>query len=1204
VCQHVHTGARSINTLLYRCIQNTYPFTHQQQQPRKSDIRLAFMSSEDRDAGARGGFKRQRERELADKRQEQRVEDVLAHTTHIVDAIAGINTNYVRTLSDDRLRLSHRVDELQRLRTSAQLKQSEMTTQLVHSNLKALRGTVGGSLKDRFIDQLRVQVDHGHSEVLDALAAHVDDALRGSLTVTDTQLSAERKLSATLVEQLRTYAQTLLETTKAANQRAFKAEVAAMGRDVLLAKLRATHEFAQNRLLRHEHEVDALMRVVAQLAERSRFAESARTEVQKAKKHVRWLEQYLDLNGIVAAAQPESAVAASSPPTASSTSPPDPALRHSAPHYFALKTLAHKDMTLTELVDSWQCQEARIQEAEQRYAQLEAVAQQVQHDALVVHQRYLEEKQRREIADRRITDMVRERLFPQKDASVVHEVQRLRWAYTEVVDDAAQLAVNLKVCRDELKDAQAEVLQLKSQIHQLKRDAETDRVALTIQELRREYAERVRTLEETSVRTQLQLTLAQEVSRKYCSVAEEATTALQGAAQANAELSEVPPPPPSLPVRGQDNTWEQDVLKVETQVERLLSLTATIKDFGVKHGELYEAQMVKLMDEWSRVRSEAIAGTERSTEDSLGDARGCFSSGSPTDSRTLVSSTAITEESVSKMDSVVKSSKLALREALTLLVASLQSTDVERASLLDASLSDAQYVTELMKEFNAITSERDRLRAQVKVCRDLLEKNHVTVVERALMHDVPVEDSLNVAEAEEKINVLRDQLAAAKQLCDRSLNEVKQVSAEKEEAERKLTELARAHEVLQGHAARLSEKLKTSLTKEGTLMEEAVSLQNQVAQLVQQQQQQQQTLTKVTEDGVEVASASDAASVSAMPHQLSHLFTALTATLLQLDEEVRALHSAREDVADDATDSTDAARRERAKDESDNGALLESLTRSGMMSVVTVLKETLQKAGLLKASLRGATGAQAAALCAAVAQAQGGDSFSSTASVIPQPPPETQRQAYEHALALLEAERQQMRERLRQTERAAGEMEATNQRLLAISKSILEKQNTLKAENDQLRAQVRQLTAPPPPAPVTTAESDTMTHLSGCSPSAPPASGSAAEKPPSSSLPASTAEVAVPAPAALEAQAQLPVSEVPASVPEPTSAVEADAGESTESRGPIAEPVATDDAKEKKARDAEADDGAEPHYEPREGDAHHPPEEVREDEVASAVPPS
>ena len=1032
------------------------------------------MSAESGSSAVYSGTKRQRDRELADKRQEQRVEDVLAHTTRIVDAIAGINTNYVRSLSDERLRLASQVEQLQSQHISEQLRQSEATTQLVYNNLKALRGTVSRNVKDRFIDQLRTQVDQGQSAVLDALAAHIDGALQGALTVTDTQLSAERQLSATLVQQLRSYAHTLLSTAKAANERAFKAEVDAVQKDVLIAKLRAAHLFEQNRLLRHEHEVDALMRVVAQLAEKSRFVESARAELLKAKKHVRWLEQYLDLNGIIAAAQPESSTTATV--TASSSSPPlppppapHPSLRQSAPHYFALKMLEHKEVTLTELVDSWQSQEGRIAAAERRCAQMEGVVKQVQHDALVVHQRFLEEKQRREIADRRITDMVRERLYPQKDSAVFEEVQRLRWAYAEVVDDAAQLAVNVKVCRDELKDAQAEVSRLTSRVAQLKRDAEADQVARTIQELRSGYAERVRSLEEASVRAQLQLTLSQQVSQQYGRVASEATAALKDAAQANAELSDVPLPAvvSAAAARRRDEAWpaaewQQEVQRVEEQAEKLVSLSSAIKAFGLEHGELYEAQIEKLMEQWSRVRGATVvaesaqhASTEgtRNTGDSLS---ACH---------TLVSSTTTpTEESFMKLGSVVHSSKLALREALLLLVASLQSTDVERTNLVDASLSDAQYVTELVKEVTAVTQERDRLRAQVKVCRDLLEKNHVTVVERALMHDVPVEDSLNVAEAAERITVLRDQLAAAKQLCDRSLNEVKQATTEKEAVEARLAELTKAHEVLQSHAERLADKLKASLEKEGALLEETVSLQSHIAHLVRPPA----AAGPLTVDKAGEGEPSATVPAPTAPSQLSALFTTLSETLQMLDSEVLALHASRDGEQhhgeEESTLESGTGVDKRGAEESSDAALLESLSRSGMMNVVTVLKETLRKAGLLKASLKSASGAQAAALCAAVsspsAAATSAMHETDASSVIPVVPAETQRQAHAYTTAQQEARLSQMRERLQQAEKKAAEMEAANQRLIAISKSVLEKQSALKAENEQLRAQLREQTAP------------------------------------------------------------------------------------------------------------------------------------------------
>ncbi|CAG9575035.1 conserved hypothetical protein [Leishmania major strain Friedlin] len=1022
-------------------------------------------------AAAQGRFKRQREREAEAKRQEQRTEDVLAHTTHIVDTIASINGKYVLSLNGERARLAHQVTELQKRLTKHQLQHAEDTTQRVLSDLARLRGAVTSGVKDQLIESLLVEAERGRGYAFDAVCAHVDEALHGSLAVAEAELSSERQLNRTLVQQLKSYAQTMLREVTVATSRAFKAEVEVMQRDVLVAKLRAACTFAENRLVRHEQEVDALMRVVAQLAEKSRYAESARADVRRAKHHVRLLEQHLGLNEIVAAVRAEVARASSAayaemqrgsaPPA-----PPDPSLRSSAPHYYALKMLEHKEMTLTDLVDSWQQQESRIMEAEQRYTCLEGVVKRVQHDALVVHQRYLEEKQRREIADRRITDMVRERLHPQNDPAISQEVQRLRWAYTEVVDDAAQLAVNLKVCRDELRRAQEDAACLSAQVLQLQRDAEMDQVALAIQELRSEYTARVRVLEEASTRAEMQLRLAQSVSTQYGAAATEATAALQRAAQANAELSKAAlqvVPDDRGSVARSNAAWREDVERIEKQSENVLAMIKLMAGFESSQGNLYDAQVKELMRQWTLAReAEKEAMASSAAADGLHSAGGLMAVSREavddgTESCTLVSSSIAAEESMDKMNAVLGASQFALREALVLLNTSLQSTDVERSHLVDASLSDAQCVSELMAEVRRVTAERDRLRAQVKVCQELLEKNHVTVVERALMHDVPVEDSLNVAEATERIEVLKNQLAAAKQVCERSLNEVKQVTAEKDDVELRLTQLKREHEVLQGHSSRLKDKLHRSLARESELMEKNMALQTQLTDLVQPPGAPAQE-----------AEASSTALQTTATH-LTELFSSLQESLGTLNAEIIALRRVRVDDASIDADVGSGGNTGAGAEDTEDTLLVDSLSRSGMMNIVRVLKDTLHKAGLLKASLRGFAGAQAIGLCAAAKVCESGAEGSggaAAASIVPHPSPETQQRALEYRSSLLEAklasmaaERLDMRERVQKAEKTTADMEAANQRLLTISKSMMEKHSMLKTENEQLRVQLLQLTA-------------------------------------------------------------------------------------------------------------------------------------------------
>lgn len=976
---------------------------------------------------------------------------------------------------------------------------SSLESQLLDTQIENAQAAVERTVLQRdvqlhaaTIEALVSQLNGCAAEAAEYVSQHLEVFLRAPLQHANAQRSTEAGLREAALRHLREFMSISLNILSYYPRRALEQELRVAEKDVALARIMAGYRFEQERSQCHAEEVDALLRLVRLLAERSRDDGVSARELLRAKAHVRRLENQLDLNGIVAANLPPDfepgASEGSSSTVAVAPPAPSPVLRQVAPHFFALRMLAHKDITLSELVQSWSEQEQRIMDAESRVAQVEASVQEVRRDALVVHQSYLEERQRREIAERRITDMVRERIRTSSSDAIQQELNQLRWSYSQVMDDAAQLAVALKVAREEMAHMKAKMSELTQQNAQMKADAEVDQVAGTLNELRRLYDSKLQSLSESYIdcdtQREIAMRVAEERQAALSVLTENVETFEEGNKVLTRSLSDAKAK--ALALSHATGTTDDLAKRVEqcsqelhTSAEQLQRALAKaeerVSDFHRDEQEALRAFAMQLRD-----LSASFTSTQQQQQqqhDSLPQRKGTEGDGdsahdtAPSHALALVQH----EQATGMMRQV-------LGEALRFVTAHLETTDTERAHLLDASLSDAQYVSLLVDKLKETTAQRDRLRAQLKQSHDIIEQHHLTVVEHALLHEVPVDDSLDTAEAAEQILVLREQVAALQEVRQRALDEVNVMNEDRLRLEGELSSADRSQSVLVEQTRRLTDALHASFAREASLSGRLIALQERVQTLVKEKDTgatsapcegdsggidsraaSQQSRGSDEEDGTPPPlpeAPTTAAMAVATPPPAEHLRCLMADFEGQLAAIAAAIRSLQETTAHSSPTApiTATVVDGVAPGDVDSASAgvtddLESdLVRHGVTHVATVLREVLSQAGLLRYAVRSAT-VHATAALAETAQPDQRTPEMQLALV------QTRNLALEATVQQMQVEQDEMKARLHAAEEATAKAEQTNQRILAISKNLMDKQSRIIEENKDLRAQVARLQA-------------------------------------------------------------------------------------------------------------------------------------------------
>ncbi|CCW63454.1 unnamed protein product [Phytomonas sp. EM1] len=633
--------------------------------------------------------------------------------------------------------------------------------------------------------------------------------------------------------------------------------------------------------------------------------------------------------------------------------------------------------------------------------------------------------------------MVRERVAPGSGAAATAELSRLRQSYTQVADDAAQLAVSLKLTRGELEEAKAEIEALRQKNAQLQKDAQADEVGRTLAELERVYEENTRELRERFIEAETQRGILAETVEKL----HETVTELQEAfTQASAnhteldlrekrnrdrlkELSKAPLAGLES-LRAAGKALKDENAEMESKVGELELVSGNLTVEQSRSLELFQKQIQDLFQGFQEVL------WPDSTPSVIG----------PREGSSLVAKdkgdAALQEPCLSSWCAEDKNELLlrVLQSALQFVASHLESGDTQCARLLDASLSDAELVNELRSKLHHLTRDRDRLLQKLTKSLNLIEQNRLTVLENAMLHEVPLEDSLSAAEAAEQIALLRDQLDVAAQLHKWGMKEIEDLKKTKEDLEGEVRRLRKGGEITAQQLQRTDDALQQSLAREKELLKRSISLQSQVAALAAYAPV--GSPSNETGEG-EGEGASLDADAPPRPPPLSELLQRVSVQLAGIERAAVELNARRrgQGVPPEASLCPSPEH------------LAERIARGGFGQVVELLHAAMVRAKGLQEGLEDGMLRHAAGLAALL---RPGVSSSEGALLAER----ERRAALEAELNVLKAEKEQVRQRLQAAEDGMAKAEEAKHRILSISKTLMERQSRLLEENKQLKSRL------------------------------------------------------------------------------------------------------------------------------------------------------
>ncbi|RNF21152.1 uncharacterized protein Tco025E_03595 [Trypanosoma conorhini] len=761
--------------------------------------------------------------------------------------------------------------------------------------------------KGHCIAALQRQLLTSASLAAEEVSSELRRAQAATVTLFASQLAGEQETNEKLVLRVREFLQDALESIQSHSRRATEAELALFKQGVSVARLQSLLSFYQRAALRHHEEVMALIKIVRILAAKSKDVDLAETKLRQSKTHVRLLEKRLELAGIVQAIVPPNFV-----PPRQATEPPNEALRRTAPEYFALRLLEHKDVTLSELVDSWQKQEARIVAAEERYRSLKLSVESLRREALTVHQGFLEEKRRRELVEQRLVDLVRERIRPSRNDALVQQLTLLRADHTKALDDLAQMATSLSVTREQLTLEQQRNMSLEAKVQQMQDDSANDEVAHTLASLRHYYEGELNSLRNGLVDADTQSAVAAACAEMQQKASETAQSALLVTEQTVMDMSAtlqrvesqlcVEQPQGDSAVSGR---VVQNAEKVLTQSEAQLNQAMSAFERVMKESEIRQAKDMSVFEQQVKRLLESMQSLVPAV-----------SPGEPAadqDTATVVQR----REAQSMM-------RGAVAHALQFVSDTLVTNEIGKRTLLDTSISDAHQISLLLEKVRQLTAERDAALERLARCERLIDQHSLTTVERVLMHEVSVEESIDAMEAAEQIATLRREVSSLEATRTAALAEVKELRNElKEDSHGTESAVARLT-LLERHNNRLMKTVEECLAREVVLVE-------QVHQLQQNLQNWGTVEPPVVAETGESKTAAETERFVPLLQQLEQLSGGIGEMKEQLSEVQRAVISASRE-AEDGEEET-------------------QLLRRGVRQVADALREALQHAELFRHAL-------------------------------------------------------------------------------------------------------------------------------------------------------------------------------------------------------------------------------------------------------------
>ncbi|CCW70852.1 unnamed protein product [Phytomonas sp. Hart1] len=678
--------------------------------------------------------------------------------------------------------------------------------------------------------------------------------------------------------------------------------------------------------------------------------------------------------------------------------------------------------------------------------QLRRALVQAQSGVAVAQKRLLEEQHWRERAEGRIAEMLRQPHCGGPSGAVA-ELGRLRSSLTEALDDAAQLTVSLKLAREELAGTNTELDALRTKNEQLLKAVHADQVGRAVTELKRVYDETTQSLRERFVEAESQrgiLSSALDKSRETVKELQEAS------AQAKANYKELD----FLEKKNRDR--HHDFSNARSKIlEFMKSIGKLLKDENAvmegKVGELtlinsqitskqaeslghFQKQIHDLFQGFQEVLSDDKASTSAEAED---DNRKCHDE-------------ALKEKSLNFCFGEEKYGLLlqVLQSALQFVGSHLENGDTQRAGLLEASLADAALVNDLRSRLHQITQDRDRLSRKLTKCLNIIDQNSLTVVENALLYEVPVEDSLSAAEAAEHIALLREQLDVAVRTQKWGVKDIEDWKKAKESLEAEVREVRYARDIAEKQLLQTDQTLLQSLEREKEMLVQNMALQSQITTLV------SSSFLRSGPSETGDNSASAELSMECAPNftpspPFAQLLQQVSAQFASIEKSIADLNAQRKQREEELKDPLETVSLSCPSAEE----ITEIIAQGGMNVMVELLRKAMMGVQELRESICRFSLQHKSELSAIIHP----DVQSPEAALLAE---KERCDAFEKELNALKEEKEVIRQRLQVAEEGMAKSEETNHRILSISKTLMERQNRLLEENKQLKSKC----APPSPA--------------------------------------------------------------------------------------------------------------------------------------------
>lgn len=774
--------------------------------------------------------------------------------------------------------------------------------------------------KTHSIGIMKEQLESSTALAVGELMKGFDSASKTTIALFSSQLEGEQQINEKLVERVQNLLRGALQALQVYSQRALDADLSALKKDVTIARLQSSLSFYQNASLRHHEEVLSLIDMVRILASKGKDADHVSSQLRQAKAHVRLLEKHLDLSGVVHAIVPPDFV-----PVQPGTEPPNPALQRTAPEYFALRLLQHRDVTLSELVDAWQRQESRIAEAEAKYVALKESVAVLRREALTVHEHFIEERRRREVVEHRLADLVRERIHPSGSELLSQQLTQLRMDYTRALDNSVQMATSLNMAREQLSDERAKCAELERTVQQLKDDSDAGKVVHTVAALRRYYEEEVSRLRNDTVNAETQCALAVAQAETQQRATREVEEALKITERTMTDVS-------SALQRVDSKRFDDKGRRHQggSGVVQSGQLAAEVKD-AVSRSEAHFQKAITsfeaMLNDKAAQREEDLRAFGQqvlrliATFESLQSVASAANDGA--ENAAVVVDVTMERHQRDEIRSLLRET---LAQTLHFLSNKLETTQMTETNLLDAAINDGQNVSVLLDKVREVTKERDLALERLARCEQLIDQHGLVAMDRVLMHEAPVDNSLDAVEASEQIAAMREQLTSLQAVRDAAMTELTALREEKQNISEDAEHTALQLKLLKNHNSDLLSSLQEHLTRETTLVE--------------QLHRQQRQLQQIAADGEQSPPASNPEErVECMKgplgQQLEELcsgFTAVKEQLVYLSETIPWNSGEKE-------------------------AIESHLLRSGVRQVADTLRQALQRAELFRNSLQTETAA-------------------------------------------------------------------------------------------------------------------------------------------------------------------------------------------------------------------------------------------------------